>query len=231
MNAPAHNRRSARLRGPRLRIELEGVAAAQTRSTIAAGDRSWWLATAVLLCVLIAPVGADEPAPLPPLPEDVLLDPAVQAVSVEEAVSAPLPLRRSPAAAAPAGRSGVAGPLGDWTVLAAIVAAFALLVVFRFQQSRRRGRMLPPDVFEVLGETSLGGQHGVRVVRFGPRTLLVGVSGSGCQTLATIDDPQATERIVAACLGARLPLRPARFAGRSAPSAAARGEPAGGEAV
>ena len=229
MNAPAHNRRSAHLRGPRPRMKFEGVAA-QTLSTIAAGDRSWWLATAVLICVLIAPAGADEPAPLPPLPDDVLSDPAVKNVSVEAAVSAPLPLRRSPAAA-PAGRGGVAGPLGDWTVLAAIVAAFALLVVFRFQQSRRRGRMLPPDVFEVLGETSLGGQHGVRVVRFGPRTLLVGVSGSGCQTLASIDDPQATERIVAACLGARPPLRPARFAGRSAPSSATRGEPAGGEAA
>jgi hypothetical protein len=41
----------------------------------------------------------------------------------------------------------------------------------------------------------------VRIVRFGPRTLLVGISSAGCQTLAELTDPQATDAIVTACRG------------------------------
>lgn len=129
----------------------------------------------------------------------------------------PLPLTGP--AATPAGGPAAARPikpLGDWMVLAAIAAAFALLAALRLRPLRR-ARQLPPDVFELLGEASLGGPHAVRVVRFGPRTLLVGVSAAGCQTLAEIDDPQATERIAAACLGDRPPLRvAARPAARAA---------------
>lgn len=63
-------------------------------------------------------------------------------------------------------------------------------------------------MFDVLGEASLGGPHSVRIVRFGPKTLLVGVSASGCQTLAELTDPQATACIAAACRGVQPPLRP-----------------------
>lgn len=151
----------------------------------------------------------DEPVlspPMPPLPEDVKPSSVIQAGAIDSARPLPLPLTDAPPSAeAPSGRRGPAGPLGDWTVLVAIGAAFALLAAFRFQQSRRRSRDLPPDVFDVLGEASLGGQHAVRVVRFGPRTLLVSVSSAGCQTLATLDDPQATDRIVTACRGGRIP--------------------------
>jgi flagellar biogenesis protein FliO len=111
----------------------------------------------------------------------------------------PLPLTGGPAADRPvtAKRSPLR-PLGDWTPLLAVAAAFALVAAFRFT-SLRRAKSLPPDVFELLGEASLGGQQTARVVRFGPRTLLIGVSSAGCQTLAEIDDPQATERIAIAC--------------------------------
>lgn len=176
----------------------------------------------VIMIIALAVSGlvrGDELVPLPPLPEDVVIDPAVVPAALETGrpLSAALPLDAAP----PAGGSAAArplstGPLGDWTVLAAIAAAFCLLGVYRFQQTRRRGRTLPADVFEVLGEASLGGPHAVRVVRFGPRTLLVGVSATGCQTLASLDDPQVTDRIVAACLGERIP-RPA-----SVPQPAAR---------
>ncbi len=184
---------------------------------------------------MVAP-RADEPvvAPLPPSPEEPAVvqpaafeSPAAAAVPQPSITDAPLPLSQDPARP-PAGGSAARPirPLGDWTVLAAIGAAFLVLAAFRLRPLRRPAR-LPPDVFELLGEGSLGGAHAVRVVRFGPRTLLVGVSSAGCQTLAEIDDAQATERIVAACQGERPPLR------RPPPLAAApaRSGPAAGEAT
>ena len=119
----------------------------------------------------------------------------------------------------------------DWRLLAAIVAAFAV-VAAATAFTRRRASVLPPDVFEVLGEGSLGGQHAVRIVRFGPKTLLVGVSAAGCQTLAELTDPQATACIAAACRGVYPPIRP----GASPRSIAPQGQPSikassGGEAA
>ena len=65
--------------------------------------------------------------------------------------------------------------------------------------SRRAVRTLPRDVFALLGEAPLGGTHVARVVRFGPKTVLVGVSGSTCTTLAVIEDAHVTEALAAAC--------------------------------
>jgi hypothetical protein len=108
------------------------------------------------------------------------------------------------------GSNGVgirSGQLSDWKLLAVIGAAFAV-VAAATAFNKRRATVLPPDVFEVLGEGSLGGQHAVRIVRFGPKTLLVGVSAAGCQTLAELTDPQATACIAAACRGVYPPIRP-----------------------
>ncbi|MFM7138624.1 MAG: flagellar biosynthetic protein FliO [Planctomycetota bacterium] len=100
------------------------------------------------------------------------------------------------------------------------------MAAFRFT-SLRRVKTLPPEVFELLGEASLGGQQAARVVRFGPRTLLIGVSSAGCQTLAQIDDPQATERIAAACRSdPGAPCAPAR-----SPRVQPPAKPSGGEAA
>lgn len=189
-----------------------------------------WLAS-VLAGGLVAAASAGEPAPfpVPPLPEDVRTEPAAVPVLLDRDPAGPLPLGGSPTAGQPA--AGRVAPAGEWTVLAAIATAFGLLAAFRFQQTRRRPRGLPPDVYELLGAASLGGQHGVRVVRFGPRTLLLSVSPSGCQTLASLDDPQATERIVAACLGPRPPEPAARPTPRRAASAPAQHAAAGEEAA
>ncbi len=100
-----------------------------------------------------------------------------------------------------------AAPLVSMSTLAILGAAGVALVVLRMT-ARRRAASLPPDVFDVLGTASLGGAHAVRVVRFGPKTLLVGVSANGCQTLAELSDPQATACIVAACRGAHPPHAP-----------------------
>jgi len=94
-------------------------------------------------------------------------------------------------------------------LLLALGGAFAAVAAYRVV-GQRRSVTLPPDVFEMLGEAPLGGQQSVRVIRFGPRTLLVAVSAAGARTLAEVNDPQVTERIVSACHGldgARTPGR------------------------
>lgn len=194
--------------------------ARNTRACIA------WAVSAVVWCSLAVGDDVGGMPPIPPLPEDAPASAVIQTSAVESRKPLPLSGASTPADAPP-GRRAVSGPLGNWTVLAAIGAAFAVLAAFRFHQARRRGRDLPPDVFDVLGEASLGGQHAVRVVRFGPRTLLVSVSSAGCQTLATLDDPQVTERIVTACLGGRSP-RPVRGATRERSPVREPGQPAGG---
>lgn len=132
----------------------------------------------------------------------------------------PQPLAAKPSAAAPR------GPLPDWKLLLAVAAAFGILVAFRgvTAYTTRRATPLPPDVFDVLGEASLGGGHSLRVVRFGPKTLLISASTAGCQTLAELTDPQATDRIAAACKAAGHPRQIPR-----ARPAASRGD-AGGRA-
>jgi flagellar biosynthetic protein FliP len=131
-------------------------------------------------------VAADEPQP------------AIQpVVLLEERVAE----AASVSAAQPAMPRGAAGPaLGDWRLLVALGGAFAVLAGFRFF-AQRRPQLLPPDVFEVLGVAPLAGGHAVRIVRFGPKTLLVGLSSAGPTTLAEITDPQATAVITAACRG------------------------------
>lgn len=194
-----------------------------------------WSAVGVAVWGLaIAGAAAASPAPVAPEPGPVLPDagrpnPAVGKPTGDRAsVDVPLrlPVDESPAAGPSAARTPVR-PLGDWTVLVSIAAAFAILAAFRMR-SLRRTRPLPPDVFELLGEAPLGGQHAVRVVRFGPRTLLLAVSAAGCRTLATLEDPEMTERVVAACQGERSPARrpPVPRAGPPVRAAAVDGEAA-----
>lgn len=178
------------------------------------------LLTACLVCGGSLAASADE-RPVPPLPiEGVGEGVGVGVTSAEKQPQPPLesavrpaglavPEHRTPGllepvslvvpAAAGGGSASSSPPAANWSVLAAILGAFGVLVAFRVV-SGRRSRTLPAEVFDVLGEASLGGHHAVRVVRFGPRTLLVGVSSAGSQTLAEIDDPALTERIAAACL-------------------------------
>lgn len=146
-------------------------------------------------------------------------EPAITATSLE-VPAVDLPASRNAVGSTVAGSGATPGllpgprPLADWRVLAAVGGCFIVLIGMR-SFLRRQALPLPPDVFEVLGSAPLAGPHAVRIVRFGPKTLLVGVSSSGCTTLAEITDPQATACIAAACRGAQPP--------RSAASGAARG--------
>ena len=160
----------------------------------------------------MAPLPAIAVAPLPEsilpesqiLPESKIAGEGLQPASLE----VPVGSMAIDLAAPPLTAAGSSGPLANWKLLAAIGAAFAVVAAATVL-TKRRTTLLPPDVFEVLGEGSLGGQHAVRIVRFGPKTLLVGVSAAGCQTLAELSDPQATACIAAACRGVYPAMRPA----------------------
>ena len=153
--------------------------------------------------------------PIAPSPEAVV--PAALTTAADAAPRAglgPVPLpateRAAKATTAPARST-------DWRILAAVASAFALLAGYRVFAGRRRGG-LPPDVFEVLGGAPFVGPHAVRVVRFGPKTLLVSVSSGGCRTLAELTDPQAAERMAVACRDAAVG-RPPRRSPRAAVAA------------
>jgi flagellar biosynthetic protein FliP len=150
--------------------------------------RGRFIVTAWLACAA-GTVVADEPARLSQV------QPVIQPVVL---------LDGQPAAGGQPSVAKPAGEFGEWRLLAALGGAFAMLAAFRFF-SQRRPATLPPDVFEVLGSAPLAGAHAVRIVRFGPKTLLVGVSSAGATTLAEITDPQATALIAAACRGQARP--------------------------
>jgi len=136
------------------------------------------------------------------------------------------PLTLAPLTLAPLTAAGDASParvarspaaLLDWKAIAFVASVgLAALLLRRF--APRATSTLPPDVFAVLGEASLGGQQMVRVVRFGPKTLLVSVTPSGCHTLAELGDPEATACIVAACRSGQ--GRPAQSRSGRMPAAA-----------
>jgi flagellar biosynthetic protein FliP len=159
--------------------------------------RGLLVVTAWLACVA-AVVVADEPASLPQV------QPAIQPVVL---------LDEQPAAGPQSSAVKPAAAFGEWRLLAALGGAFAVLAAFRFF-SQRRPATLPPDVFEVLGSAPLAGTQSVRIVRFGPKTLLVGVSSAGATTLAEITDPQATALITAACRGQARPPAGAKSSSR-----------------
>lgn len=94
----------------------------------------------------------------------------------------------------------------DWKAWAIVGVAGAVLLSIRLF-SRRTVFKIPSDVFELLGESTLGSGQAVRIVRFGPKTLLVSVGSGGPKTLSELDDPLATEWIAAACRGEQT-LRP-----------------------
>jgi flagellar biosynthetic protein FliP len=211
-----------------------------------AARRRWGPAVVVWACLTALPAAADDIATVVAVPAAGTVDSApASSAPVEPAafLAPPEPLSRGaqpvagprgPATVVPPAMSGgrpahdrAAGSaaLADWRLLGAMVVAFAVLASLRFLGGHRQS-VLPHDVFEVLGTAPLAANHTVRVVRFGPRTLLVAVSSGGCATLAEITDAEATTRIAAACRGVS-PRRSGTAAGGSRPPS--RGEGPGHE--
>jgi hypothetical protein len=192
-----------------------------------------------VIAVVLGAVGglpaAEPEPPVAPSPDAAPVQPATFLAPVASR-SAGLPLTAdaatepSLAAASGGSRAAPRQPLPDWRLLAAIGGAFTVLAVVRTRAGRGRAR-LPSDVFEVLGEAPLGNGQAARIVRFGPKTLLVGVSSAGARTLAEIGDPQATECIVAACRGAHAAGRGLQRPKAAASQRAAAPPPRAGEAA
>ncbi|MFM7245090.1 MAG: flagellar biosynthetic protein FliO [Planctomycetaceae bacterium] len=182
------------------------------------------LRATVALLAVAAGGGALAAPPVAPAPEPLVTDaaivPAAHAAREQPGASdggvplGPVPLR--PAAGGGAPPTVAPQPLPDWRLLLALGGTFAAVAAYRVV-GPRRSAALPPDVFEVLGEAPLGGQQSVRVIRFGPRTLLVAVSSTGSRTLAEVNDPQVTERIVSACHGLEAGRGPGRGPKRLSP--------------
>ena len=87
----------------------------------------------------------------------------------------------------------------DWKAWAVVGVAGIVLIGVRLLVAGQCS--VPSDVFELLGEATLGNGQTVRIVRFDPKTLLVGTGNGGPKTLSELDDPLATEWIAAACRG------------------------------
>jgi hypothetical protein len=134
----------------------------------------------LLLALITSPAGLragddgeDDPTAIPP---GRLADPA------------PFDLERHPIR--DIGRADRAGPaLWGWQ-LAAFLAALAAAVAILRGIGPRRDAALTNEAVCLLGALPLGAQHGLRVVRFGRRTLLIGISPGGCHLLAETDETQ-----------------------------------------
>lgn len=163
----------------------------------------WWTPLVPLVWLVASPSLARAADVVPSAAEDAagVVQPAVHtrpAVDASAATAAARSTEALPLATGDGRPSSRAAQRSDWRLLAAMFAAFAVLAGVRLA-GRRRGATLPADVFEVLGTAPFAGPHSVRVVRFGPRTLLVAVSSGGCTTLGEISDAEVTARIADAC--------------------------------
>jgi|GEM_PF-2077163 len=83
--------------------------------------------------------------------------------------------------------------------LAVVLGVFLLLVWAIRRAMPRSSQLLPSDVLEVLGRSTLMGKHQMFLVRFGPKLLLLSVTTEGADTLTEIDHPDEVARIVALC--------------------------------
>jgi len=182
---------------------------ASTPSSRPTGSVRAGLLGAALVVVLASPWGAASGAADPTRAPDAAASPAADpdrpvapARFQEPGFPEAIPIGAIPIGTGPATApvpSALSAPPFDLRVTAFLAALLAAVVGLKW--SGRRSVQRPPgEVFAVLGEASLGGPHVARIVRFGPKTLLVAVSGATCTALAEIDDPDTTASIAAACL-------------------------------
>jgi|GEM_PF-2844061 len=95
------------------------------------------------------------------------------------------------AASARTGRSGFGS-----SVIWAIGILAVGWIVRQFLKASGQLSFGAPSVLEVLSRQSIGPQHQLTLIRFGPRVLLIGTTPTGMSTLATVEDPAEVEAIV-----------------------------------
>ncbi len=160
--------------------------------------------TAGLIAVLsVLPAASRALADLPPEPAAEPIAEVTPARLLEPTFPDAIPIGAIPTGSTMNADEGSVNARGTSSLdlrITAFLGALLAAVFFLKWNGRARIQRPPADVFAVLGEASLGGQHVARIVRFGPKTILVGVSGATCTTLAEIDDQGVTDTISAACL-------------------------------
>jgi flagellar biosynthetic protein FliO len=82
----------------------------------------------------------------------------------------------------------------------AVVLGLFLLVAWVFKRAMPgQSGLLPKEVVEVLGRTSLGARQQVHLVRCGNKLLLVSSTPGGMETLTEIAEPDEVQRLSALC--------------------------------
>lgn len=88
--------------------------------------------------------------------------------------------------------------------LAVVLGLFAAMIWIsrRFGPSRSINQgVLPKEVFESLGSTSIDARTKVTLLRCGNRILVVAQTATGIKPLSEITDPEEVRRLTATCLG------------------------------
>ena len=86
----------------------------------------------------------------------------------------------------------------------ALVLGLFLIVAWVMRKVGPRGaRVLPQEVFEILGRAPLGARQQVQLLRCGNKLLLVSITPGGAETLTEVVDPLEIEHIIGICQQAR----------------------------
>ena len=100
----------------------------------------------------------------------------------------------------PGSRPGGASSLLTVGSSLAVVLGLFLLVAWIFKRAMPgQSGLLPREVVEVLGRTSLGARQQVHLVRCGNKLLLVSSTPGGMETLTEIAEPDEVQRLSALC--------------------------------
>jgi flagellar biogenesis protein FliO len=114
--------------------------------------------------------------------------------------------------ARPSSAAGL-GSLGTVGGALAVVLGLFVVVVWVTRRVAPAGNApLPKEAVELLGRTTVSGQHAIQLVRIGSRLLLVALSPQGATTLTEITDPHEVERLTAICTRQRPGSSSASFA-------------------
>ena len=100
----------------------------------------------------------------------------------------------------PGSRPGAVSSLLTVGSSLAVVLGLFLLVAWMFKRALPgQSGLLPREVVEVLGRTSLGARQQVHLVRCGNKLLLVSSTPGGMETLTEIAEPDEVQRLSALC--------------------------------
>ena len=80
-----------------------------------------------------------------------------------------------------------------------VLGAFFLVAWFARRANPQATAVLPKDVVETLGRSSMGNRQYLQLVRLGNKLLLLSVSPHGTETLTEVTTADEVERLTALC--------------------------------